>query len=505
MENEIMSTESPPKKVLVSRSTQCSEFICYEVCKKVFTSKIDLLEHKKQWHNPANQSWNCDEDIEQSSTVNGGSVGSLGDTSDDDNIDDDNDPDYEGEKSFQHGDKGYDNDQRNSEDEDGNSDKDDKTDSVGYHYNEGTFCEICQRSFQHPQNLKRHMDRLHKESELVCEPCKKVFTTRTAFRRHKRIAHEDKQADPSKLTCQFEICGGKIFKNAYALNQHVRLVHTKPANFACDKCDMKFKRPCDLKLHSSSHSELKEFICEQCGTGFGNPKLLRSHYRVHKIDRSKFQCEFCGKNFNYRGSLTVHVKIHTGEAPHVCDTCGWKFKTRTELNIHSRRHDESTKKTHECELCGKRYTFRKDLKYHMMRHTGLKPYSCPHCSKTFAEKNSLNKHVHTHTRSSYTCQQCHREFSTPKSLRVHKKKHHPSEPVDSLPAIPAPPQMTERELLAPLYFLSKNENPGSSYSENSPTTERETPEPLFLLPNRNEPIYYGKQPNFPVFSNGEQP
>ncbi|KAL3993394.1 ADP-ribosyltransferase 4 [Sarotherodon galilaeus] len=56
-----------------------------------------------------------------------------------------------------------------------------------------------------------------------------------------------------------------------------------------------------------------------------------------------------------------------------------------------------------CPHCEKTYGLKRDLKEHMVLHTGEKPYTCEHCGKAFARRPSLRIHRLLHcSRMSYT-------------------------------------------------------------------------------------------------------
>ena len=49
-----------------------------------------------------------------------------------------------------------------------------------------------------------------------------------------------------------------------------------------------------------------------------------------------------------------------------------------------------------CGYCRKGFKFQSLLDRHVRCHTGFKPFSCPKCSKSFTQKESLNYHMITH-------------------------------------------------------------------------------------------------------------
>ena len=88
------------------------------------------------------------------------------------------------------------------------------------------------------------------------------------------------------------------------------------------------------------------------------------------------------------------MDIHSGVKPFKCTFCTKSFSRDRGLKRHMLVH--SGDKPHSCKECGKEVTTSHSLKMHKLIHTGEKPYSCPVCSKPFRRSQHVKKHVLTH-------------------------------------------------------------------------------------------------------------
>lgn len=79
--------------------------------------------------------------------------------------------------------------------------------------------------------------------------------------------------------------------------------------------------------------------CVICHRGFNSRSNLRSHMRIHTLDKP-FVCRFCNRRFSQSSTLRNHVRLHTGERPYKCVVCQSAYSQLAGLRAHqkSARH-----------------------------------------------------------------------------------------------------------------------------------------------------------------------
>ncbi|XP_070707196.1 PR domain zinc finger protein 12-like [Pempheris klunzingeri] len=90
---------------------------------------------------------------------------------------------------------------------------------------------------------------------------------------------------------------------------------------------------------TSSSTTASRMRCVICHRGFNSRSNLRSHMRIHTLDKP-FVCRFCNRRFSQSSTLRNHVRLHTGERPYKCHVCQSAYSQLAGLRAHqkSARH-----------------------------------------------------------------------------------------------------------------------------------------------------------------------
>ena len=82
-------------------------------------------------------------------------------------------------------------------------------------------------------------------------------------------------------------------------------------------------------------------ICSICKKQFCNLGNLNLHMKGVHLRMRNYACEICGKAFKSNWYLTTHLRIHTGEKPFHCTKCTSSFADRSHFAQHVKhKHEE---------------------------------------------------------------------------------------------------------------------------------------------------------------------
>uniref|UniRef100_A0A8C4WV55 Growth factor independent 1A transcription repressor b n=1 Tax=Eptatretus burgeri TaxID=7764 RepID=A0A8C4WV55_EPTBU len=151
------------------------------------------------------------------------------------------------------------------------------------------------------------------------------------------------------------------------------------------------------------------------------PDSLRSHLLSQTT--GTFRCVQCDKVFSTSHGLEVHVRrSHSGLRPFVCLICDKSFGHAASLEQHRLVHSQG--RCFECKICGKVFKRSSTLSTHLLIHSDTRPYPCQFCGKRFHQKSDMKKHTFIHTgEKPHKCGVCGKAFSQSSNLITHSRKH----------------------------------------------------------------------------------
>ena len=257
------------------------------------------------------------------------------------------------------------------------------------------FCETCNKVFSSAQTFANHMKLHTKELEFKCFVCGKCYVSRSVLGNHMKT-HDENNKIP-RFNCDH--CEKK-FNHPSNLKRHIRTAHFELSDkkiYSCPQCDKTFKDPSARKHHLKIHLEVRPHPCDGCEKSFATKSQLESHMRIHTGEKP-FVCSICGRCFVTKGQLKSHkLNRHVGvkhSKTHLCQDCGQSFVKEYDLKVHMRKH--TGERPFQCLDCGKTFRSERNLVNHQRIHTGDKPYKCETCGKGFASCAGLRQHFKCH-------------------------------------------------------------------------------------------------------------
>lgn len=278
-------------------------------------------------------------------------------------------------------------------------------------------CRVCGDSFHSQGFLRKHAETHCRAPQSVCGVCGLQTDSPEALLSHLQAHRETSGA------CR--ICG-RTFQN---MKTHMRR-HTGIKPYRCALCNKSFPRPGALRRHKKIHGSERPHACRLCGKTFLERSGLKTHSKSHDGEgrqsparteggteegtKVSHSCKVCGESFNRKGSLRNHVKIHSS----ACGICGDALSPPDILAEHLRLHRDAG---NICHICGKAY---QNIDTHMRRHTGVKPFTCATCGKSYPRPGALRRHKRVHTgERPYVCEFCGKTFMDNGALVMHIRNH----------------------------------------------------------------------------------
>lgn len=164
------------------------------------------------------------------------------------------------------------------------------------------------------------------------------------------------------------------------------------------------------------------YPCSDCHQEFSTKKALSRHAAKHSKELAKLEpsdpmdigTDYAATEDAASGAADVSVDLDESESS--LKICSQSNEQEDELEKDKKAFDRQPLKIKlelpkpktspigvrlTCEQCGTQ-TLKQHMTRHMLTHSGVKPYSCEHCTLAFSRKDKLKEHMKKHQEASPT-------------------------------------------------------------------------------------------------------
>lgn len=260
-------------------------------------------------------------------------------------------------------------------------------------------CIFCRVQSNDPNGLRAHMASRHADFDIG-----QVF--------NRKLRKEFLKVDITDLQCK--LCFKRI-DSIDDLIVHLKSDHKQPistdvqpgvlpfklkdgSSWQCAICAIQFSDFISLKKHTSEHYQ--NYVCDTCGEGFITDTALIAHTRIPH--GNKFACGRCVATFSTLEERSIHIKTQHTTLPYMCIYCKenprfatWELRKRHLMEFHNYKPGADM---YECTTCHMTFKTRSQKYHHNVKAHRTKKeaecsYQCGSCSRAFASKMSLDKHI----------------------------------------------------------------------------------------------------------------
>ena len=313
---------------------------------------------------------------------------------------------------------------------------------------ENVKCEICQKTFNQKNSLRKHYIEIHPSFEIPDNFKEMKDTKETSskqilkknFQRHlKNCGPKEEQQQLSqkrKLTDPDDEYGKPVRKkrDQQFSTQSGCNGHTKSLHLSEPEVTKKGKpaRPVKYTQAIDPADGIQKYKCDECDIFFQCTKSVLRHKRKHHSkDQEKQKCLLCAEVVPSK-LLNFHMrkKHANANAMFECDLCSEQFKISKpeQFMFHMTKEHQIGEFRHMCDQCDKVVATKHELENHKkIHHTKSCSVICDKCGKECLTQSNLNKHlkmVHhmyniTKEDTIKRCDKCDIEFDKPEDFNDH--------------------------------------------------------------------------------------
>jgi hypothetical protein len=190
-------------------------------------------------------------------------------------------------------------------------------------------CRLCKELFDDAFQLAQHRCTMIINIEYRCPECDKVFNCPANLASHRRW-HKPRPTVNKKTAEPVKILQA-LAADDQATDKDAKL-STGDEQFACDKCNKKFRRHAYLRKHQQIHSNDSIFVCQYCSKIYPNDNARAKHEITHASGK-ELTCTLCMTSFPNKIVLEKHVRQH-GNDTFNCKYCQSSFCSSPGLTRH---------------------------------------------------------------------------------------------------------------------------------------------------------------------------
>ncbi len=227
------------------------------------------------------------------------------------------------------------------------------------------LCHLCDRHQSTQEGLISHYVAKHgnkdqSKGKANCATCTQLADNEEELAKHVDLAHKD-----TEVVC--DICG-RTMKNKDSLKSHMRKFHNK--TFTCAVCGMGFNREKALRKHEIDHTGINPEKCHICSKTFPGKAQLSKHVNVTHNEARNYACRICDKRFKQKSPRDRHERtIHAEESQYYCTEggCDRVYKREDSLLVHMQEvHGKDTVK--HCTECNITFPSAQYYRTHRAKH-----------------------------------------------------------------------------------------------------------------------------------------